>query len=140
VVWRSRVALLKGWTMGLYGAGVLLAAAWNVSHGASPEPVTMTAIAAVALVVNLGVAALLYAFRDGDANMRSVWLCSRKDAIGNLAVMLAAAGVFSSGSLWPDIGVAVLLSVLGVQAGIAVVRQARAELRQQREMELSHAH
>jgi Co/Zn/Cd efflux system component len=140
VVWRSRVALLKGWTMGLYGAGVLLAAAWNVWHGASPEPVTMAAIAAVALVVNLGVAALLYSFRDGDANMRSVWLCSRNDAIGNLAVMLAAAGVFGTGSLWPDIGVAVLLAVLGVRAGIAVVRQARAELRQQREMELSHAH
>jgi Co/Zn/Cd efflux system component len=138
-VWRSRVALLKGWTMGLYGAGVLLAAAWNVWHGASPEPITMAAIAAVALVVNLGVAALLYAFRDGDANMRSVWLCSRNDAIGNLAVMLAAAGVFGTGSLWPDIGVAVLLAVLGVQGGIAVVRQARAELRQQREMELSHA-
>jgi Co/Zn/Cd efflux system component len=139
-VWRSRVALLKGWTMGLYGAGVLLAAAWNVWYGATPAPVTMAAVAALALVVNLGVAALLYAFRDGDANMRSVWLCSRNDAIGNLAVMLAAAGVFGTGSLWPDIVVAVLLAVLGVKAGIAVVRQARAELRQQREMELSHAH
>lgn len=139
-VWRSRVALLKGWTMGLYGAGVLLVAAWNVWRGATPEPATMAAIAVLALVVNLGVAALLYAFRDGDANMRSVWLCSRNDAIGNIAVLLAAAGVFGTGSLWPDVGVAVLLAALGLRAGIAVVRQARSELHQHQDKELRHAH
>ena len=95
-VWRSRVALAKGWTMAAYGVAVLVVAGWNVWRGASPEPMTMALVAFLALVVNGTVAALLYAFREGDANMRSVWLCSRNDAIGNVAVILAAAGVFVS--------------------------------------------
>lgn len=128
-LWRSRVALAKGWTMAGYGVAVLAAALWNIWRGASPEPATMAVIGIVALAVNVGVAVLLYAFRDGDANMRSVWLCSRNDAIGNLAVMLAAAGVFGTGTLWPDVGVAAVLAMLGLAAGRSVIRQARAELR-----------
>jgi len=127
-VWRSRVALLKGWTMAGYGVAVLAVAAWNVWRGAAPEPATMAAIGFAALVVNVAVAALLYAFRDGDANMRSVWLCSRNDAIGNVAVMLAAAGVFGTGTIWPDIAVAGLLAVLGLTAARSVIRQAQMEL------------
>jgi Co/Zn/Cd efflux system component len=100
-VWRSRVALAKGWTMGAYGVIVLAAALWNVLRGASPEPMTMAAVAVLALAVNLSVAGLLYRFRSGDANMQSVWLCSRNDAIGNVAVLLAAAGVFGTATLWP---------------------------------------
>jgi len=127
-VWRSRVALLKGWTMAAYGLVVLAVAAWNVWRGAAPEPATMAAIGFAALIVNVAVAGLLYAFRDGDANMRSVWLCSRNDAIGNVAVMLAAAGVFGTGTLWPDVAVAGLLAALGLTAARSVIRQARAEL------------
>ena len=131
-LWRSRVALAKGWVMGGYGIAVLLAASWNVLRGASPEPATMALVALLALLVNVGVALLLYAFRNGDANMRSVWLCSRNDAIGNIAVMLAAAGVFGTGTIWPDIGVAVLLAVLGLLAARQIVGQARKELVAQR--------
>jgi len=127
-VWRSRVALLKGWTMAGYGVVVLAVAAWNVWRGAAPEPATMAAIGFAALAINVAVAALLYAFRDGDANMRSVWLCSRNDAIGNVAVMLAAAGVFGTGTIWPDVAVAVLLATLGLTAARSVIRQARVEL------------
>ena len=71
---------------------------------------------------------MLYAFRDGDANLRSVWLCSRNDAIGNLAVMLAAAGVSGTGSGWPDLIVALMMGGLALSSGMAVVRQARQEL------------
>ena len=128
-LWRSRVALAKGWTMTLYGVAVLFVAAWNVWRGVTPEPATMAIVGLLALVVNVSVAALLYAFRDGDANMKSVWLCSRNDAIGNVAVMLAAAGVFGTGTLWPDVAVAVVLGALGVSAGRTVIVQARGELR-----------
>ncbi len=131
-LWRSRVALTKGWVMGFYGVAVLLFAGWNVARGASPEPATMALVALLALLVNVGVAVLLYAFRKGDANMRSVWLCSRNDAIGNVAVILAAAGVFGTGTIWPDVGVAVLLGALGLLAARHIVGQARKELAAQR--------
>lgn len=131
-VWRSRVALAKGWVMGFYGVAVLVVAGINVVRGASPEASIMALVATLALLVNVGAAFLLYAFRDGDANMRSVWLCSRNDAIGNVAVVLAAAGVFGTGSLWPDVGVAMLLASLGLLAARHVIERARLELAAQR--------
>ena len=127
-VWRSRVALAKGWTMALYAVVVLFVAALNVWRGVMPEPATMAIIGLLALVANVSVATLLYSFRDGDANMKSVWLCSRNDAIGNVAVVLAAAGVFGTGTLWPDVAVAIVLGALGLSAGRSVIVQARGEL------------
>jgi Co/Zn/Cd efflux system component len=135
LVWRSRVALAKGWTMVLYGIAVLCFAAWNVWRGVTPEPATMAIVGLLALTVNVSVAALLYTFRDGDANMKSVWLCSRNDAIGNVAVILAAAGVFGTGTLWPDVAVAVVLGALGLSAGRSVILQARVELNSFRHVE-----
>jgi Co/Zn/Cd efflux system component len=88
----------------------------------------MGLVALLALAANAGVALLLYAFRDGDANMRSVWLCSRNDAIGNLAVILAAAGVALTGSRWPDLLVAVALALLALSSGVSIMRHARDEL------------
>jgi Co/Zn/Cd efflux system component len=76
----------------------------------------------------VAVALMLYAFREGDANMRSVWLCSRNDAIGNVAVMLAALGVFGTGTAWPDLAVAAVMAALALSGGWAVLRQARGEL------------
>ena len=127
-VWRSRAALIKGLTMGAYGVYVLIQAGWNATTGVVPEAMTMGAVSLLALTANVAVAALLYAFREGDANMRSVWLCSRNDAIGNVAVMLAALGVFSTGTAWPDLVVAVGMGLLGLTAAQAVVRHARQEL------------
>ncbi|RVU43920.1 cation transporter [Rubrivivax rivuli] len=129
LTWRARAALLKGLSMGAFGVFVLGRAAWTLAEGTVPEAVTMGAIGALALVANVAVAAMLYAWRDGDANMRSVWLCSRNDAIGNLAVMAAALGVFGTGSAWPDLAVAVVMGVLALTAARAVITQARAELR-----------
>ncbi|HEU4459946.1 MAG TPA: cation diffusion facilitator family transporter [Methylibium sp.] len=129
LTWRARAALFKGFTMGAFGVFVLAKAAWSAASGTVPEPATMGAIGALALIANVAVAVMLYAWREGDSNMRSVWLCSRNDAIGNLAVMAAALGVFGTGSAWPDLTVAAIMGGLALAAAWSVVRQARVELR-----------
>ncbi len=128
LVWRARAAWVKGVTMGAYGILVLAKTAWAAALGIPPEPMTMGLVALLALAVNVGVAIMLYAWRNGDANMRSVWLCSRNDAIGNVAVALAALGVFGTGTAWPDLLVAGVMATLALTASVAVVRHARAEL------------
>ena len=126
--WVSRVALLKGGAMLCYGLGVLAYAAWRAWQGVPPEALTMGVVGALALGVNVGVAMLLFRFREGDANMRSVWLCTRNDVIANLAVLVAAVGVFGTGTVWPDVAVAAILAVLGLTSGRVVIRQALDEL------------
>jgi Co/Zn/Cd efflux system component len=126
--WISRVALLKGVAMSLYGVAVLAYAGWRAWLGVAPEPYTMGAVGLLAFAVNLGVAALLYRFREGDANMRSVWLCTRNDVIANLLVIGAAVGVLGTGTVWPDVLVAAVLAGLGLSSGTSVMRQARVEL------------
>lgn len=128
-VWRSRAALIKGCSMGLFGIFVIGKVIWSASTGSSPEPLTMGAVAILALLTNVGVAVMLYRYRSGDANMRSVWLCSRNDAIGNVAVMIAALGVFGTGSGWPDLAVAAALGILALSAAQSVVRQSLLELK-----------
>ena len=128
VVWRARAALVKAASMLAFGVLVLGKALWAVGQGLPPEPLTMGVVGALALAANVGVAFLLYAFREGDANMRGVWLCTRNDAIGNVAVMLAALGVFGTGTAWPDLAVAVVMASLAIAAGWTVMRQARREL------------
>jgi Co/Zn/Cd efflux system component len=125
---RARAAVLKAASMVAFGGVVLVRAGWAALHGAAPEPLTMGVVGALALLANLGVAVLLYAYRQGDANMRSVWLCTRNDAIGNVAVLLAAGGVFGTGTRWPDLLVAAVMAGLALSAGLSVVRQARREL------------
>lgn len=127
--WRARAAWLKGFSMGLFGLFVLGRAVWAASTGQMPQPLAMGAIGALALLANLATAVLLYAWRDGDANMRSVWLCTRNDAIGNVAVLLAALGVFGTASAWPDLAVAAVMGTLALLAAASVMRQARGELR-----------
>jgi len=127
-VWRARAALLKAASMLAFGVAVLIQALASIVHGTTPEPLTMGVIGSMALAANVGVAVLLYSFRSGDANMRGVWLCTRNDAIGNVAVMLAALGVFGTGTAWPDLAVAAVMSSLAISAGWSVLRQARREL------------
>ncbi len=126
--WRARAAVVKGLCMAGFGLFVWGRVVWGLMHGTVPEPLTMGAVGALALVANLAVAAMLYAWREGDANMRSVWLCSRNDAIGNIAVMGAALGVFGTGRSWPDLVVAAIMGSLALTAAHAVLRQARGEL------------
>jgi Co/Zn/Cd efflux system component len=125
---RSKAALFKAATMGAFGVFVLANALYNLQAGVTPEPITMGAVGLAALGVNAGVALMLYRFRAGDANMRSVWICSRNDAIGNVAVMLAALGVFGTRSAWPDLMVAAVMGVLALTGAWTVFRQAREEL------------
>ncbi|TGN40437.1 cation diffusion facilitator family transporter [Marinobacter confluentis] len=133
MLWRGRAAMVKGITMALFGVAVLGRAAWVAQSGITPEPFTMGAIGLLALAANVAVAITLFRFRAGDSDMRSVWLCSRNDAIGNLAVMAAALGVFGTGSAWPDLAVAAVMGGLAITAGVSVVRHARADIRQARE-------
>ena len=128
LAWRARAAMLKAVSMMGFGLYVLGAALWSVWNGGLPQATTMGGIALLALVANIAVAWMLYAFREGDANMRSVWLCSRNDAIGNLAVLIAALGVFGTGSAWPDLAVASLMAALALHGGWTVLQQARGEL------------
>jgi Co/Zn/Cd efflux system component len=129
VVLRAKAALFKGACMLGFGLFVLGRTAWVFNQGTTPEALTMGSIALLALVANVAVAVMLYAFREGDANMRSVWLCSRNDAIGNIAVMLAALGVLGTGNAWPDLLVACGMAVLALAGGWSVIRQALNELR-----------
>ncbi|RJF91392.1 cation transporter [Sphingomonas cavernae] len=132
LAWRARAALLKGGTILLFGLAVLVSTVWSALHGAVPHAEVMGVVGFAALIANVCVAALLYRYRTGDANMRSVWICSRNDAIGNLAVMLAALGVFGTGSAWPDLVVAAIMAGLGLWGGSQIIGQARAELRSER--------
>ena len=99
----------------------------------------MGAVAIVAVFANGVVALMLYRFRGGDANMRSVWICSRNDVLGNLAVILAAAGVFGTGTGWPDIVVATVMALLGLSGGLTIVRHALVELRSDRRAKIEVA-
>ncbi|HYD77910.1 cation transporter [Ramlibacter sp.] len=129
LAWRARAALLKAGSMALFGAGVLARALWSAWHGVVPEPATMGLVGLLAFAANVGVAVLLYRYRGGDANMRSVWLCTRNDALGNLAVIAAAAGVFGTGTSWPDLLVATAMALLALTAAWSVTRHALGELR-----------
>jgi Co/Zn/Cd efflux system component len=130
--WRSRAALLKALCMMGFGVWVLGRTLWSAGQGITPNATVMTTVALLAMAVNIGVAVLLYRFRNGDANRRSVWLCSRNDAVGNLAVVAAGLGVFGTQSGWPDLAVAVGIAALALSGGWAVFRQARVELKNQR--------
>lgn len=129
VAWRARAALLKGTVMGLFGLWVLANTTWAAISGTLPRPEIMGVVGVIALVANVLVAFLLFRYRNDDANRLSVWLCSRNDVIANLAVMLAGAGVWLSGTLWPDIAVAVVIAGFGLTSSIRITRTALAELR-----------
>ena len=128
--WRARAALFKGAFMGLFGLWVIGATVYNAVFATLPGALVMGSVGLAALAANVGSAVLLFRYRDGDANMRSVWLCTRNDAIGNVAVMLAAGGVVATGTGWPDVAVAAVMATLALTASRHVLKQAVGELRQ----------
>ena len=127
--YRAMAAFLKGATMGVFGLWVLAITAWHVWQGTLPHAATMGVVGFVALLANAVSFGLLWAFRGGDANMRSAWICTRNDVFGNLAVLLAALGVSGTGTGWPDVTVATLMALLALQGAVIVVRHSLAELR-----------
>jgi Co/Zn/Cd efflux system component len=126
---RARAAWLKGAAMGAFGTWVLASTAWRVINGVAPDAALMGVTGMLALVANAGVAALFFRYRTGDSNMRSVWLCSRNDAVANLAVIAAAAGVAATGTHWPDLAVAAIIATLCLHSAADVLRHARADMR-----------
>ena len=127
---RAIAALGKGISMGAVGLWVLGTVLWHLAHGTLPSAITMGAVGIAAFAANAGAFALLWAYRTGDANMRSAWICTRNDAIGNLAVLAAAAGVFGTGTGWPDLIVATIMAALALQGAFTVIRQSIGEIRQ----------
>lgn len=134
LLWRARGAMVKGVSLIAFGAWILASTGWSVWHGETPHAATMGMVGAVALIANLAVALMLYRFRSGDSDMRSVWICSRNDAIGNVAVLLAAGGVFGLANAWPDLIVAAIMASLALWGGAQIVRQAAGEIRTTRLM------
>jgi cation diffusion facilitator family transporter len=128
MVWRSRAALVKGVVMAAFGLGVLAEAALRLRAGVPPLAPAMAAIGTVALAANAFCFLLLWRHRADDINLRSTWLCSRNDLIANGAVLLAAALVAWSGSLWPDLIVGVAIALLFLRTASSVVRESVAEL------------
>jgi len=126
-IWRSCAAMLKGASMAIFALWVLGNTVWHAAFGALPHAAAMGLIGSAALIANGLVAVMLYRYRGADANSRAVWICSRNDAIGNLAVMLAALGVFGTGTAWPDLIVAAIMGGLGLWGGSQILRQALRE-------------
>lgn len=125
---RARASVVKGLTMGLFGLWVIGAALYRIFIGSEPEPMIMGFIALTALVANMSVAIMLYRFREGDSNMQSIWLCSRNDAIGNVAVLIAAVGVTATASRWPDLIVALIIATLSLSAAYTILKLAFQEM------------
>lgn len=129
---RAVAALIKGGSMGMFGIWVLGRAAYHAATGTVPEPNVMGAVGLVALAANAGVAGMLYRYRTGDSNMRSVWLCTRNDMLGNAALLLAACGVFVTSRGWPDALIALGMASLALIGAAQIIRQATGELREVR--------
>ena len=127
--YRAMAAFAKGATMGLFGLWVLGVTGWHAWQGTVPVAFTMGAVGVAALLANAASFALLWAYREGDSNMRSAWICTRNDVLGNLAVLLAALGVFGTGTGWPDIAVAAIMAALALQGAWIVLHQSGIELR-----------
>ena len=126
---RARAAQFKAASMLLFGIGVLAAALWHWWQGEVPSAPTMGVVGGLALLANVGVGARLFGSRGGGRHRRSVWLCTRNDALGNLAVLAAALGVFGTGSAWPDLIVAAIMATMAITAAVQVLRQADGELK-----------
>jgi Co/Zn/Cd efflux system component len=127
--YRASAALAKGVTMALFGVWVLGVTVWHVVNVTLPQAVVMGGVGLSALAANAVSFWVLWQHRAGDANMRSAWICTRNDVLGNFAVLLAAAGVFGTGTGWPDVIVATTMAALALQGAATVIRQARSELK-----------
>lgn len=129
---RASAALIKGIGLGTLGLWVLGSTVYRVFVLGQPEPFIMGGIGILAFAANIISALMLMRYRNGDANVRSVWLCSRNDAIGNLAVIIAASGVLATKAAWPDLAVAAIMASLFLWSSAQIIRQAISELRYRR--------
>jgi Co/Zn/Cd efflux system component len=128
--YRAMAAFAKGVSMGAFGLWVIATVVWHAVQGTLPSAVMMGAVGFAALTANAISFGILWFYRTGDANMRSAWICTRNDVLGNLAVLLAALGVLGTGAGWPDILVAATMAALALQGASTVLRQSLGEMRQ----------
>ena len=128
--YRAMAAFAKGVSMGAFGLWVITTVVWHAVQGTLPSAIMMGAVGFAALAANAISFGILWFYRTGDANMRSAWICTRNDVLGNLAVLLAALGVFGTGTGWPDILVAATMAALALQGASTVLRQSLGEMRQ----------
>jgi len=126
-VWQARAALLKGVIMAAFGVGVLAQVAFKIYQGVVPTAEVMGLVGLMAMAANLLCLVLLWQRRGDDINMRSAWVCSRNDVIGNAGVLLAALAVSFTGSPWPDIAIGLLIATLFCRSAIAVISEASRE-------------
>lgn len=126
---RAKASMIKAASMLLFGMWVIASVLYKIYSGDVPHAPTMGIVGILALIVNLSVAVMLYKFRGGDSNQQSVWLCSRNDAIGNVAVLLAALGVVASNSNLPDLIVAFIMGILSLNSATKIIKLARTELK-----------
>jgi cation diffusion facilitator family transporter len=137
---RSIAAIAKGASLTLMSLWIFGVTAYHVFVLGVPHAEIMGAVGILALAANLGSVLILLRYKDGDANVRSVWLCSRNDAIGNVAVMVAALGVWGTTSRWPDLIVAAIMAGLFITSSVQILRQSFKELRDGNVAETRHAH
>lgn len=127
--WRARAAFLQGTFLAALAVGVLGAALYRVVEQKLPEAGVMSVLGVLALVTNVAAAVILIPHRKGDANVQAVWLFSRNDALGNLAVIIAGGLVYWTKSAWPDIVVAAIIAGLFLSSALTILKEARRELR-----------
>jgi Co/Zn/Cd efflux system component len=128
-VWRTRAAMLKGATMLLFGLWVAGTIVYHWQNGTVPSYELMGGIGLAAMAANIVCAVILFRFRGTDANMRSVWLCTRNDVLSNIAIVIAASGVWASGSGLPDLIVAAIIAGLAITGATDVLKRVRQEFR-----------
>ena len=128
LIYRAKASLVKGYTMGGVGIFILATTLYRFFYGSLPSHSEMGIVGFLALVANMSALLILYNFRDGDSNMRSVWVCSRNDAIGNVAVVVASFAVYFTETKYPDLAVAFVLASLSLQASVEIVKRGNAEL------------
>ena len=133
ISYKAKASFLKGGTMAFFGLYVLGSAVYRLMQNSVPDAEIMGAIGLLALLVNIGCMMLLYRQRKGDINRESVWICSRNDAIANIAVLLAAYAVYITGSFWPDIIVAVIIATLCLKSAYYIIRSALQKLKEHKE-------
>ena len=126
---RSKASLIKGYSMGLLGVGVLISTIYKVFFSTIPQAEVIGAVGVLALIANVLSAFLLYKYRKGDSNRASVWICSRNDAIANIAVIFAGIGVWVTNTKWPDLAVALIIATLAISGSLRIIRQAKKELK-----------
>jgi Co/Zn/Cd efflux system component len=135
---RATAALFKGLSLSLMSLWVFGSTVYHTLVLGLPKAEVMGAISVLALAANLASVLLLRPYKDGDANVRSVWLCSRNDAIGNVIVMAAALGVWGSATAWPDLAVAAVMAGIFLTSSVQILRQAWSEYREGRHDDRTH--